>query len=365
MNVEIGHRSRVVDLSRPGGAIRVELDAAEAAELLMSISCVCSDSYEAYELGEQRLQEVRAAIDSQLLADVTEIAGTNGKVLARLLGLVYETPSPRSFPAFLRRLEAAEPLELQLLLLGYRMRGYHLTVPHETILAAAQGDAAARARLLEVTADWPQDQGATETLLRLGGAGLQRRLLTLLPRWHEQVFRPLAAEAMGAVERDAAARRELVATHSVEELVELITSGVQYTPGPEVRRVAFFPTYWLRPWVMLNDHKDVKVFCYPAGEPVATGEEPEPAQLARLFKALGDEGRLRILKGLSEGPLALGEAADLLGVAKSTAHHHLAVLRSAGLVFVRDEPERVYTLRADVLPSASALLDAFLRPMPR
>jgi DNA-binding transcriptional ArsR family regulator len=364
MNVETGRRSRVVDLSRPGGGIRVELDGAEAAELLMSISCLCSDSYEAYELGEQRLDRIRARIDSRLLADVTELAGTNGKVLARLLGLVYETAAPRSFSAFLRQLEAVEPLELQLLLLGYQMRGYHLTVPHETILAATRGDAAARAQLLDVTADWPRDRLATETLLRLGGADLQHRLLTLLPRWYEQVFQPLAAEAMGAVERDAAARRELVATHSVEELVELTTSGVQYTPGPEIRRVAFFPTYWLRPWLMLIDHKDVKVFCYPAGEPAASGEEPTPAQLARLFKALGDEGRLRILKDLSEGPLALGEAADLLGVAKSTAHHHLAVLRSAGLVLVRDEPEKVYMLRVD-LPRVGALLDAFLRPTSR
>lgn len=363
MTIETRKRSRVVDLSRPGGRVGIELDAAEAAEVLMSVCCLCADDYDAYELGEQRLQQSRAAIDPQLLAAVTEIGGSNGKLIARLLGLVYETPPPRTFPTFLERLQATEPLELQLLLLGYQMRGYHLAVPPETILAAAQGDAEARARLLEVTAEWPDDRHATENLLQLGGSELKRRLLALLPHWYEQVFRALAAEALAATERDAAAKRELVRTHSAEEIVELVTNGVQYTPGPEVSRVVFFPTYWLRPWVMLVDHKDVTIFCYPVGEPAEAGEASAPAQLARIFKALGDEGRLRILKRLSEGPLALGEAADLLGVAKSTAHHHLAILRQAGFVFVRDGAEKVYTFRSDLLPQTGALLDAYLRPL--
>ena len=58
--------------------------------------------------------------------------------------------------------------------------------------------------------------------------------------------------------------------------------------------------------------------------------------------------------------MKLGEAAAELGVAKSTAHHHLAILRQAGFVTIRDEDENVYALRRDLLPQAGELLNAYL-----
>jgi DNA-binding IclR family transcriptional regulator len=69
---------------------------------------------------------------------------------------------------------------------------------------------------------------------------------------------------------------------------------------------------------------------------------------------------LRLLRRLSDGPVTLGEAAAELGLAKSTAHHHLAILRHAGFVTIRDEDENVYSLRRDLLPQAGELLTAYL-----
>jgi DNA-binding IclR family transcriptional regulator len=57
--------------------------------------------------------------------------------------------------------------------------------------------------------------------------------------------------------------------------------------------------------------------------------------------------------------MKLSEAATELGVAKSTAHHHLAILRQAGFVTIRDEDENVYSLRTD-LPQTGDLLTAYL-----
>ena len=82
--------------------------------------------------------------------------------------------------------------------------------------------------------------------------------------------------------------------------------------------------------------------------------------MARVYKALGDEGRLRLLRRLSDGPVTLAEAAGELDVAKSTAHHHLAILRQAGFVMVREGNEKVYSLRRDLLPQAGDLLNAYL-----
>jgi hypothetical protein len=59
---------------------------------------------------------------------------------------------------------------------------------------------------------------------------------------------------------------------------------------------------------------------------VADPSEAPPPALLKLFKALSDEGRLRLLRRLSAGPISLTEAAGELDVAKATAHHHLAIL---------------------------------------
>ena len=59
-------------------------------------------------------------------------------------------------------------------------------------------------------------------------------------------------------------------------------------------------------------------------------------ELARLFKALSDETRLRLLKLLleqgTEGALCVTALALKLGVTQSAVSQHLAVLRAAGLV---------------------------------
>ena len=52
------------------------------------------------------------------------------------------------------------------------------------------------------------------------------------------------------------------------------------------------------------------------------------------------------------------------GLAKSSAHHHLVILRSAGLVKVTTGEESIYTLRRDVIPEASAMLGSFLEGRP-
>ena len=51
------------------------------------------------------------------------------KVAAHLLGIVLETPKPRTFAAFLERLEATDALEIKLHLFGRYSGGPHLPPP--------------------------------------------------------------------------------------------------------------------------------------------------------------------------------------------------------------------------------------------
>lgn len=61
-----------------------------------------------------------------------------------------------------------------------------------------------------------------------------------------------------------------------------------------------------------------------------------------IFKALGDETRLRILNILASGELCVCDIMEVLSLPQSKVSRHLALLRHAGLVIVRKEGLWVY-----------------------
>jgi DNA-binding transcriptional ArsR family regulator len=356
MAVEHNRRAPVLDLSRPG-EIEVEIEVAEAAEVLMSI-CAVADrgDHDTFDLGAEWLATQLESVPEDLRDEVEALRLGDMKVAAHLLGIVYETPKPRTFAAFMERLEQTDPVELKLHLFGH----YDTSTSHIApgiVESAARGDTGAIEQVLEVLAEWSDKHELYRSILQMGGDEVKARIVALLPRWYEHVFAPHEQEWRAAAERDAEAKRQLARRHTPEQLVELATRGYQYTPPAAIRTLAFFPSWFMRPWVILWEHKSTKIFCYPIAP--AAEEGASPAEVARVYKALGDEGRLKLLRRLSDGPMKLSEAAAELGVAKSTAHHHLAILRQAGFVTIRDEDENVYSLRLD-LPQTGDLLTAYL-----
>lgn len=64
--------------------------------------------------------------------------------------------------------------------------------------------------------------------------------------------------------------------------------------------------------------------------------------VSRLFKALGDETRLRIVALLAHGELCVCHVESALDLPQPTVSRHLAVLRHAGVVEARREGAWVY-----------------------
>jgi DNA-binding transcriptional ArsR family regulator len=186
-------------------------------------------------------------------------------------------------------------------------------------------------------------------------------LAQLLDRWNVEAFAPRWPEIRPILERDVEAKRRLAASVSFAEVVEEATKGGEYVPEVGVERVVLLPTYVHRPWVMQARLGRAAVITYPvADESVArTTEEAQRGRILRLTKALGDETRLRALRHLAVNSCSLQELADQVGVRKSTMHHHLAVLRAAGLVRMRLGEKR-YSLRSLPLAQASPLLRDYL-----
>src|ERR1041384_5891468 len=79
---------------------------------------------------------------------------------------------------------------------------------------------------------------------------------------------------------------------------------------------------------------------------------------SRLFKALGDETRLRIVALLSHGELCVCHLEDALGLSQPNASRQLAVLKQAGVVTGRREGNWVLYKLA---PQDDADCEALLR----
>ncbi len=80
---------------------------------------------------------------------------------------------------------------------------------------------------------------------------------------------------------------------------------------------------------------------------------------AATWAALADPRRRELVALLLDGPRAVGELVESLGLSQPGTSKHLRVLRDAGLVRVRrDAQRRVYALE----PAPLAELDAWLAP---
>ena len=82
----------------------------------------------------------------------------------------------------------------------------------------------------------------------------------------------------------------------------------------------------------------------------------------RLFKALGDETRLRIVAPLSHGELCVCHLEDALRLAQPNVSRHLGILRAAGVVEHRREGSWVYyKLAAQQDPAGERQLQSLMR----
>jgi ArsR family transcriptional regulator len=80
--------------------------------------------------------------------------------------------------------------------------------------------------------------------------------------------------------------------------------------------------------------------------------------MSRLFKALGDDVRMRIVALLSHGELCVCHIEEALGLTQTNASRQLGILRAAGVVTRRREERWVYY---KLKPQADAQCDRHLK----
>lgn len=98
----------------------------------------------------------------------------------------------------------------------------------------------------------------------------------------------------------------------------------------------------------------------------ATAQTSNMEQLAQRLKVLADPTRLRIFNLLMTGTHCNCELGDSLDLAPNLISHHLSVLRHAGLVETRRDPQDsrwvYYSVNSESLDDLRGTLDGFLNP---
>jgi DNA-binding transcriptional ArsR family regulator len=352
-------------IRRAGAGPVVTVEVAPAYELLLSLVTVTEQAQDTYEIDPEWIAEMRARAGDELLERVEAVSLHEPDTFIHLLGLAYEAPAPRDLPGFFAHLRATDPDEIKLHLVGYYSREARRMTAPDVIRDAVAGDPDAQREFLRTShPDWEPWTSYLRSVLDADREGLKAGLIELLEEWSERVWKPETLTVQPILERDAEAKRQLLPTVSMEQFVETATNGVQWVARPGITRVVMIPSFVNRPLVSFTEVGEVQIIAYPvADESIAADLDTPPLRLVRLSKALGDEKRLRILRALADGEKNLVELADLFGVAKTTMHHHMIVLRSAGLVSVAVGSKR-YRLRHETVPDVGALLSGYLGATP-
>jgi DNA-binding transcriptional ArsR family regulator len=358
--------TRVMDLTGATSLVGVDVVASQCVEFLMGLTKFGMErSRETFEDGGAWFDEVRTKASPELLEAYGGVTGKMGAAWGSFagipLGLGSRPPADRSIQGFIDHVEALPPREVWLILAGYYVPPLRQEIGSEAYLRGSDGDQAALRSILRTARKWEDEVEDDPPLLSMTPEETKERVLTVLRLWHREIFAGGEQEVARILERDAASKRALVATTAPEKLIEIATNGIEFRGERWIRRVVLVPHVVMRPWNVSSAWEEWSIICYPVADESLGSEDGAPSpRMVRLYKALSDEKRLRMLKRLVAGSATLQELADSVGLAKSSAHHHMVILRSAGLVTVTDGIHRLYTLRTDTIPEASGLLDSFL-----
>lgn len=349
---------KVIDLSAPRRDLRVRIDPSPAYDFLACLFLLARVTRNKppleFEIPARWSAQARAALGAALRADLTLFFPPRSRT-AGLVGVMEHT-SGLSVRDFIKRVAATPAEDLLELMLAESLADRE-ALP--TLRRAIGGSGSAIEEFIEAT-DPEVDRRGLRRLVSLPPVEAKARLLRLLRDGYTRVYAPMEDEVAPLLARDAAALEQRAATVTGSELVEYATGGFVIGPEAGVTGVILSPTYFFRPYNLITAYHGVRVYIYPTQ--TTREDHAPPTDLIRLYKALGDETRLKILRLVAGREMYLQELARALGVSHVTALHHMAVLRAARLVQVVERGNlRYYRLRAARATEAAAQWLEFAR----
>jgi DNA-binding transcriptional ArsR family regulator len=193
------------------------------------------------------------------------------------------------------------------------------------------------------------------------------RVIDALLRWYDLIFAADVPRITKVIQREVGRQQARIATNQPAEIFTSLIHGVAFETPANIEHIILAPCMMIAPIIFSYVVDETMTFCYPIEEAAHNAAEQElltRREMVRLFDALADDTRLRILRHLADRQMYLTELSEHLKLTKATTRHHMIRLRAAGLVTVHNREHLTYfSLRQEALDEPSRTLIKFLGPL--
>ena len=232
---------------------------------------------------------------------------------------------------------------------------------------ALAGNVRARAEVRRTLGLNPPARRSIDRLFATPPETLQIQIAEIVEAWAATVFPAFADDALDLIRRDVLDKERLFRSLPAIEAVRASTNGVEFDLTGWATEIVLVPTVALRPFIAPVESGPIQiVLCSVADEAFDQDPAAPPRRLVKIATALGDELRLRILRELAGDEYTASQLSTRLGIERTSLHHHLGILRSAGLITARADGVQSwrYTSRHGGIRDATDGLQRYLDAEP-
>jgi DNA-binding transcriptional ArsR family regulator len=200
-------------------------------------------------------------------------------------------------------------------------------------------------------------------------AELRERMVRLIQRFYSEHYEKEMPKRLPVLQHSVAVHRgespsepEALARKLTSKRVSCLEGGCA---GPYQRHV-FAPSMDMGVYNSCAIVGDVHGLFYPC-EPefMVEQEEEETRRLARIYKALADEQRLKILRLLREREMYAQEIVDRTGLHQSVVSRHLTFMKAVGLLDARRQQNmKFFSINPAIGEQLGKTLDLFVPASP-
>jgi DNA-binding transcriptional ArsR family regulator len=194
---------------------------------------------------------------------------------------------------------------------------------------------------------------------------LRERIARLIERFYAEHYRNEMPRRIPRLERSVSAHRQETMKNPSELAAKLTSKSCTDAgcTGPSVAHI-FAPSLDMGPYTscVIIDGLHGQFYQLEPEFRGAAPEDAEEARLAQVYKALGDEQRLRILRMLREREMYAQEIVERTGLHQSVVSRHLSFMKAVGLLRARKQNNmKFFSLNPDareILSTTLALFEA-------
>lgn len=329
--------------------IHVTMDHSIIHEAVLGIAAITNKPLLSTLEKETEFKKLRKAFSSALLHELNYLETHN---TWKSLLLLIHTWNIQHIDEFKDRLLETSDIDLRYNVIPYIGNNYE-----ENRKKAAQGEIESINLFEEATSNFLP--GYITFIVSCDISQLKHHLINVLQLWLEEVVYPTQDSIEAVLARDIKSKR--LAQQQMDSLsfIQLVLDDQKFRLEDAETNIVLIPQITYRPWVIYLELPSYQVFYYPV-----TNESIHPEdtlvpdyRMLQVFKMLGDETRLRLIKLLSEKDYGLSELASKTNAGKTTIHHHLKLMRSARIL---ETNQSKYHLNQDTLHKNWRKLEDYL-----